>query len=113
MDFAVTRLAFTPIDATEEFIYQVPSGGTTVISQMVLCNTHSAAVTVNLSVTASGATSTTSTNRIFNAMSVAANETMMIMADIYLQSGEKLWASASSDDVVNILISGVEATPEP
>jgi hypothetical protein len=113
MNFSVTRLAFTPIDATEEVIYQVATGGTSIISQMVLCNTHSAAVTVNLSVTGSSSTSTTSANRIFNAMSIAANETMMIMADIYLFAGEKLWASASSDDVVNILISGIGATPEP
>jgi len=113
MDFAVTRLAFTPIDATEEVIYQVPSGGTTVVSQLVLCNTHSSAVTVNISVTSSAASSTTAANRIFSSMSAAGNETMMIMADIYLFSGEKLWASASADDVVNILISGVEATPTP
>jgi hypothetical protein len=46
-------------------------------------------------------------------MALAANETMMIASDIFLQAGDKLWASASSDDVVNILITGVKTIPEP
>lgn len=111
MNFSVTRLAFTPIDATEEVIYQVPENSTSIVTQLVICNTHSSAVTINISVTPSAASSTTAANRIFSSMSIAGNETMMIMADIYLFSGEKLWASASADDVVNILISGVGATP--
>ena len=109
---AVSRVVFTPIDQTEEVIYSVPTGETLIITQMVLCNTHSVAVTVNLSLTNSSATSTTSANRIFNSMSLASNETMMIASDMYLDSGEKLWASASSDDVVNILITGVKTIEE-
>jgi hypothetical protein len=113
LNLAITRLAFTPIDLTEEVIYEVPEDGTTLVTQMILCNTHTSAVTVNLSVTNSAASSTTTANRIFHSMSIDPGETMMIMADIYLYDGEKLWASASSDDVVNILISGVGATTAP
>ena len=107
----VARIVFTPIDATEESIHQVPTGETLIITQLILCNTHSAGVTVNLSITNSAATSTTAANRIFNSMSLDANETMMIASDIFLQAGDKLWASASSDDVVNILITGVKTIP--
>jgi hypothetical protein len=109
---AVARVVFTPIDATEEVIYSVPTGETLIITQIVLCNTHSAGVTVNLSITNSAATSTTAANRIFNSMSLASNETMMIASDMYLDTGDKLWASASSDDVVNILITGVKTIEE-
>jgi hypothetical protein len=107
----VARIVFTPIDATEEVLYQVGTGETLVITQLVLCNTHSSSVTVHFSITGSADTSTTSSNRIFNSMALAANETMMIASDIFVPAGDKLWASASSDDVVNILITGVKTIP--
>ena len=109
---AVSRLAKTPIDLTEEVVYQVPSGGIATINQFVLCNTSASPVTINMAITSSSSTSTVSSDRIFSAMSLSANETMMISADIILLSGEKVWANASSDDVVNLFMSGIEQLPE-
>lgn len=102
------RLAFTPVDATEEVIYTVPSATTTIIKQIILCNTSGSAVTVNISVTNSGASSTTAANRIFNSFSVSSNETTLAAMSLVMEAGEKLWANASSDDVVNAIVVGIE-----
>jgi len=109
---AISRLAKTPIDLTEEVIYQVPSGGVASINQFVLCNTSASPVTLNIAITDSAATSTATSDRIFSEMSFSANETMMISADIILLSGEKVWASASADDVINLFMSGIEQLEE-
>jgi hypothetical protein len=102
------RLAFTPVDATEEAIYTVPSATTTIIKQIMLCNTHASAVTVHVALTNSAASSTTAANRILSSFSISANETTMIAMSLVMTAGEKLWASASTDDVVNIAVVGVE-----
>jgi hypothetical protein len=109
---AISRLAKTPVDLTEEVVYQVPSGGVASINQFVLCNTSSSNVTINLAITAGAATSTATSDRIFSEMALAGNETMMISADIILLSGEKVWASASVDDVINLFMSGIEQLEE-
>jgi hypothetical protein len=106
------RIAQTPIDATEEVVYQVPTGGAASIGQLIFCNTSSSNVTINIAITAGSATSTVASNRIFSQMAITGNETMMISAEIILLSDEKIWASASADDVVNLFISGIEQTPE-
>lgn len=111
MTISIARLAKTPIDATEEVVYQVPTGGAASASQLIFCNTSASSVTINMAITDSAATSTVASDRIFSAMALAANETMMISADIILLSGEKVWASASADDVVNLFMSGIEDTP--
>ena len=110
MPLTQKRLAFTPVDLTEEVIYTVPSSTTTIIKQIMLCNTHSAAVTIHVALTGSAASSTTAANRILNSFSVATNETTMIAMSLVMTAGEKLWASASSDDVVNIVVVGIEET---
>jgi hypothetical protein len=102
------RLAFTPIDATEEVIYTVPASTTTIIKQLLLCNTHNATVTVHVAVTGSGSSSTTASNRILSSFSVSSNETTMVGMSFVMTAGEKLWASASTDDVVNIAVAGIE-----
>jgi hypothetical protein len=111
MTIAIARLVKTPIDSTEEVVYQVPSGGGATATQLIFCNTSSSNVTINVAITSSSATSTTASDRIFSQMSLTGNETMMISSDIILLSGEKVWASASADDVVNFFMSGIEDTP--
>lgn len=101
------RLAKTPVPSTEAVAYQVPTGYTVSVTQIVLCNTSASAVTVNVAITASASSSTVASDRIFSAMSVAAGETMMAMANIILLEGEKLWANASANNVVNLVASGV------
>jgi hypothetical protein len=102
------RLVFTPVDSTEEIIYTVPAATTTILKQILLCNTHNAAVTINVAVTGSGASSTTAANRIMSTFSVSANETTLVALSFVMTTGEKLWASGSVDDVVNIAVAGIE-----
>ena len=109
-NIAIARFAKTPIDLTEEVVYQVPTGGAATVTQIILCNTSASSVTVNIAITAGTETSTIASDRIFSEMSLAANETMMISSDIMLLDGEKVWASASVDDVVDLFLSGVEQT---
>jgi hypothetical protein len=104
---AISRLVKTPIDLTEEVVYQVPSDKLTNINQLIVCNTSASTVTFTIAITPSASASTVASDRIFSAMALAANETMMISAELILMSGEKVWASSSSDDVVNLFMSGV------
>lgn len=110
-NISIARLVKTPIASTEEVVYQVPSGGAASGTQFIFCNTSSSAVTLNVAITDSSATSSAASDRIFSEMSLAANETMMISADIILLDGEKVWANASVNDVVNLFMSGIEQTP--
>jgi hypothetical protein len=47
MTISIARLAKTPIDATEEVVYQVPTGGAASASQLIFCNTSASTVTIN------------------------------------------------------------------
>jgi hypothetical protein len=105
-----SRLVKTPIDLTEEVVYQVPSDTTALLTQIMMCNTSGGVVTVNIAVTASASSSSETTDRIFSNFSLAANETVMIMTSLPMANQEKLWASANTDDVVNLIISGVTVT---
>lgn len=103
----IAKLAQTTIGSTESVIYQVPSSTIASVTQIILCNTHTGAVTVNIAITASGDTSSTAADRIFSGFSLSANETAMIMTNLPITNQEKVWSNASVDAVVNIVISGV------
>jgi hypothetical protein len=105
-----TRLVKTPIDATDEVVYTVPSSTDVLITQVMLCNTSASTVTVSLALTDSAATTSAATDRFFSEFSISANETVMVMTSLPISNGEKIWASASDDDVVNLIISGVVTT---
>jgi hypothetical protein len=102
------RLATAPIPSTESVAYQVPTGFTSNMTQIMLCNTHAGTVTVNIALTGSAATSSASTDRLFSAFSLVSNETVMVSTNIPLDAGDKIWTSASVNNVVNFVISGIE-----
>jgi hypothetical protein len=102
------RLATTPIPSIESVAYQVPTGFTSNMTQIMLCNTHTGTVTVNIALTGSAATSSASTDRLFSAFSLVSNETVMVSTNIPLDAGDKIWTSASVNNVVNFVISGTE-----
>lgn len=108
MSNQMIRLATTPIPSTESVAYQVPTGFTSNMTQIMLCNTHTGAVTVNIALTGSAATSSSSTDRLFSAFSLVSNETVMVSTNIPLSAGDKIWTSASVNNVVNFVISGIE-----
>lgn len=106
MSEQMIRLASTTVPSTEAVAYQVPSASTANMTQIMLCNTHSGGVTVNVALTDSAATSSASIDRLFSAFSLTSNETVMIMTNTPLFAGEKIWTNASVDGVVNLVISG-------
>ena len=91
-------------------VYQEPVGKKASITQVCLCNTHSGAVTVNVAITDSGSSSPLVTDRIFSSMSLNANETMMVVTNIPLPDGGKIWANASVEGVVNLFVTGYTTT---
>jgi len=95
-----------PIHASEAATYTA-SGGTVLVTQIILCNTSASTVTVRISLTNDGASSTTAANRIFHELSMTAQETIMLMPDLLVPSGHKVWASASTGNVINAVLTGI------
>ena len=99
-------MAQLPIHASESAVYTASSGDV-LVTQIILCNTSASTVTVRISLTDSGSSSTTSANRIFHELSMTAQETIMLMPDLFVPSGYKIWASASTGNVVNAVLTGI------
>lgn len=94
-----------PVHASESATFTASAD--TLITQIILCNTGASTLTVRISLTNSGASSTAAVNRIFHELSLTAQETIMLNPDLFVPSGYKLWASASTGSTVNIVITGV------
>lgn len=103
----ISRLLKTSVSSTDSTVYQVASGNSVMVSQLIFCNTHSGAVTVSISHTGSGASSTTAADRLFHNFSIAAGETVMIEANLAFYENEKIWAVSSVNNVVNLFINGM------
>jgi hypothetical protein len=106
---AIVRFVTAPIPSSDTMIYQTPNDNTALITQLVLCNTHSGIVDINIAITNSSATSSTASNRIFSAFSLSPNETMMVATNLPILENEKIWASSSVNNVVNLVASGIVA----
>ena len=85
--------------------YLVPSATTTIVKQIILCNTASTSATVQVAV----GTTATAANRIISDMTLAANETASFNASLVLATTEKLFFVASATSVT-ITVNGVEET---
>lgn len=100
MPFQQIRLVGpSTLTTSSSLVYTVPSSRTTVIKQVVVTNITASAATFTLNIGAS--------NSLFNAVSVAANDTMLINLSQVLTAGETLYASASANSALNLTISGV------
>jgi hypothetical protein len=96
------------VPSSEEAVYSVPSDYVANITQIMLCNTDaSSTVTVNIAITDSLATSTSSADRILSDFSIEASSTVMLMVHLPLAEEEQLWANASINDVLHVVMSGV------
>jgi hypothetical protein len=94
-----------PVHASESAT--ITASADTLVTQIILCNTSSSTVTVRISLTNSGASSTAAANRIFHELSMTAQETIMLTPDLFVPSGYKVWASASTGNVVNAVFTGI------
>lgn len=109
MAFTQKRLAGPAAMGTSATdIYTAPSSPatTTIIKQIMLCNTDaSTARTATLHVAASG--SVAAGNTIFKAISLDPNETVILNLSLVLAAGEKI-SGLASNAAVTITISGIE-----
>lgn len=98
-------LSSTALTATTTTVlYTVPAATATIVKEILLCNTDSAACTVTLQ--AGGTTGVA--DRILSAVSLAAGETKFVSLSTVLSTGQTITGGASSASVVGCKISGVE-----
>lgn len=88
-------------DATGRYL--VPALTTTIIKQIILCNTAATAATVKVAV----GTTATAANRIISDLSLSANETISFNCSLVMSAAEKLFFTASAV-TVTITVNGVE-----
>lgn len=108
MAFTQKRLAGPAAMATSATdIYTTPSSPstTTIVKQIMLCNTDTVARTATLHVAAAG--SAAAGNTIFKAISLDSNETAIFNLSLVLAAGEKISGLATAT-TVTITISGIE-----
>jgi hypothetical protein len=110
MAFTEKRLAGpTALTAnTETNLYVCPTAQTTttLIKQVLVTNTGSA-TTFDLSLVPQGGTAGT-TNRLFSALALSANETVLLDVSQVMSSGDFISVRSGAGSTVNVTISGVE-----
>jgi hypothetical protein len=110
MAFTEKRLAGpTALTAnTETNLYVCPTAQTTTtqIKQVLVTNTGSA-TTFDLSLVPLGGTAGTA-NRLFSALALSANETVLLDVSQVMSSGDFISAKSGAGSTVNVTISGVE-----
>lgn len=101
---------------TSTVLYTVPQSTTTIVKQIILCNTTASAVTVTLVCKPLNVSQASSQN-FFNALSVGANETLTFQTNLVLTNNgstsnstnsDQIIGSASAGTAVNIILNGVE-----
>ena len=97
-------------------LYTTPISTTTIIKQIVLCNTTGSAVTVTLVLKPLNVAQATSQNFV-TSLSLAANETVMMSTSLVLNNNgstanatnsDQILGYASSNTAVNIILTGIE-----
>lgn len=88
-------------DATGRYL--VPTSTTTIVKQIILCNTAASSATVRIAV----GTTATAANRIISDLTLSANETVSFNASLVMTAAEKLFFTASAT-TVTITANGVE-----
>lgn len=101
---------------TSTVLYTVPQSTTTIVKQIILCNTTASAVTVTLVCKPRNVAQASSQN-FFNSLSVGANETLTFQTNLVLTNNgstanatnsDQIIGSSSANTAVNIILNGVE-----
>jgi len=115
MAFTQKRLATTWSSSATQLtqagavIYEVPLSTTTIVKQILLCNTTSSAKTVSIYILPTGA-SVGDAFVIFKDVSLDGKETLILNTAIVLTraAGDKIHMVASSDSSVTASVFGIE-----
>ena len=103
----VKQLSQSALTATlTTTLYTAPASTSTIIKEIVLCNTDTVARTVTIRAGASPATGVLST--IINAVTIQPNETQIFTFSTVILTTHLITGGASSAAVVGCTISGVE-----
>ncbi len=89
--------------------YTVPAGTTTIIKEIIFCNTDTVARTVSANIVPLGGSAAIA-NQIFDTYTLKASETKPFSLSSVLPTGSFLQALASVAAVVSMNISGYEIT---
>lgn len=112
--YTQTRLGAGPdlLGSSYGAIYTVGSGETTIVKQIMVCNTNiSSAFTFSLCLLASGdSTADEPADVIFKAVSLDPGETRLINLSLVMVAGEKIHGKASTANEITITISGIVET---
>jgi hypothetical protein len=94
---------------TETTLYTCPTAQTTtaLIKQFVVTNTSGSASTINISLVPSGGSAGAS-NRLFNSLSVGANETILLDVSQVMTSGDFISVKSGVGATINFTVSGIE-----
>jgi hypothetical protein len=101
---------------TSTVLYTTPISTTAIAKQIILCNTTGSAVTVTLVLKPLNVAQA-STQNFTNALSLAANETVLLSTNLVLTNNGSTANSTNSDQIigyasantaVNIIITGIE-----
>jgi len=94
------------VATTETTLYTVSAATSSIIKQIVVCNTTANSVTFSLSLVPYGSSAGTS-NRLFSSLSIAGNETIFLDVSQSMTAGDFISAYSSATNVI-VTISGVE-----
>jgi hypothetical protein len=97
------------LSLTGTVYYTVPTSTTTIVKELVLCNTDAITNTVDIWFVAAG-TANTAVNQIFQDLALVAGETKIFSLSSVIGATGTIKASASKADVVHISASGIEVT---
>lgn len=100
--FGPAAAVTSPTDTTSGR-YLVPDGTTTIIKQIIICNTAASTATVRAAI----GTTANAQNRIISDVSLLANETVTFNCSLILSAGEKLYLVASAT-TVTFTVNGIE-----
>jgi hypothetical protein len=80
-------------------IYTVPASTTTIVKNIVMCNTTSSNAVITVA---------TGGKNIISSYSVAANDTVTIDLSLILAAGDTITAVQTTSNAINLFLSGVE-----
>lgn len=105
----IKRLSQTALTATTTTtLYTVPSSTSTIIKEIILCNTDTVDRTVTIQAGVSPATAVST--RLINAATIRPNETLIFTFSNVLLTTDLITGGASAASVVSCSISGVEVS---
>lgn len=93
--------------STATTLYTAPASTSTILKNILLCNTTSTDATITISFVPSGGSAGT-TNRVFSAYTVKANDTVAVDMSSILSTGDFVSALQGTSGAITAYISGVE-----